>query len=101
MQQVGAVVCSDTDTESAIFTAFMDGAVWADNNPVNMWHSVDDELPRTKDEVWADVEFDTGYGIAHDYCIAHFIDGQWYTREKQPINVVKWQPLPKNSPKKQ
>lgn len=60
------------------------------------WRSVDDKLPETNHEVLADVAFDTGYGLCHDYCIAHFdqIGGQWYTREKQPIKVVNWMPLP-------
>jgi hypothetical protein len=79
--------------EGVQLQAFMKGVAYARKH--GDWRSVKDELTENR-EVLADVAFDTGYGICHDYCIAHFdqIIGLWFTREKQPINVVNWMPLP-------
>jgi hypothetical protein len=82
--------------------AFLDGVEYAERILTNQakeqngWHSVTDELPTTNEEVLAEVEFDCGYGLCHDYGIAHFdpCGNQWYTREKQAINVTRWMPIP-------
>lgn len=73
---------------------FVDGAMWADNNP--NWISVEDELPEEGDMVLVALKNRIMTITTTSYCV----DGEWYDYgNKIHGGVTHWMPLP-NPPKK-
>ena len=83
---------------SAYGLGFVDGALWADNNPKSSWISVKDDLPCNHEELLnPDGKEETSYVIAivHGYVIMskmYKLKGKWHWEYDDPTH---WFPIPK------
>lgn len=82
---------------SAYGLGFVDGALWADDNPKSPWISVKDDLPyKHKELISLDDKRDTKYVVAliHGYIILsrmYKLDGKWHWENDKPTY---WIPIP-------
>ena len=79
---------------------FIQGAKWADSNPVLPWISVEDDLPCNHEELITLDEKRTKYVIAKIHCYTilsrmYKLDGKWHWEKDDPMY---WFPIPE-SPK--
>lgn len=76
----------------ALFSGFMDGAEWADENP--QWISVDDQLPPYNEKVLVFYGIDKYIGIA--YLENVYISKQtfWNDGRREVFHISHWMPLP-------
>ena len=76
---------------------FVDGAMWADENPKSPWISVEDDLPCSHEELITLDEKRTKYVIAKIHCYTilsrmYKLDGKWHWENDEPDY---WFPIPK------
>lgn len=75
----------------ALFSGFMAGAEWADENP--QWISVEDELPKKFERVLVYIGIDRLFDIAY---LENVINKQtwWMNNRREIFHVTHWMPLP-------
>ena len=70
--------------QAGLSIGFLDGAVWSDKNPVNVWHDAN-EKPRTKE--WLLVQFD------EDDYDTHYLNDSYINMWRdwcKTYNVIRW-----------
>lgn len=72
---------------------FIDGVKWADENPKNLWISVNDKQPKEYEYVIIHRKYE-GIGAF----IGYFFNGDWYVKDTNDFyyvdNVNYWMPIP-------
>jgi hypothetical protein len=63
-------------------------------NSENPWYDVKDRLPKDDGDVLVDFIEIIGDKVYHDYDIAYYKFGNWFTLDGEPICVANWMPLP-------
>lgn len=66
------------------YSAFIAGAIWADNNPVNVWHEAS-EMP--KEGEWILIQF---YEDSYDALVLCDMDADMYCAWCKKYGVIRW-----------
>lgn len=66
------------------YSAFIAGAIWADNNPVNVWHEAS-EMP--KDGEWILMQFDED---SYDTLVLCDMNADIFCARRKKYDVVRW-----------
>lgn len=66
------------------YSAFIAGAIWADNNPVNVWHEAS-EMP--KEEEWILIQF---VEDSYDTLVLCDMDADIYCAWCKMLGVIRW-----------
>ena len=66
------------------YSSFIAGAIWSDNNPVNVWHEAS-EMP--KEGVWILIQFDED---SYDTLILSDFDADTFCAWCKKYNVTRW-----------